>query len=122
MGACWAGSSDVLPPHMLDTSLIFAPVGDLIPAALRALRKGGTIVCAGIHMSKIPSFNYSLLWGERCIRSVANLTRDDGDQFFEYIARHPVKTRCRSFPLAAANDAIEALRSGALDGAAVLIP
>ncbi|HSN80644.1 MAG TPA: alcohol dehydrogenase, partial [Rhodoferax sp.] len=106
----------------LDAALIFAPVGALVPAALRATRKGGVVVCAGIHMSDIPSFPYALLWGERSIMSVANLTRADGDAFFALIARHPVSTHVTPFPLAQANEAIAALRAGAIDGAAVLVP
>jgi propanol-preferring alcohol dehydrogenase len=122
LGAVWAGPSDELPPQPLDTALIFAPVGALVPAALRAVRKGGTVVCAGIHMSDIPSFPYALLWGERTLRSVANLTREDGDAFFATIARHPVTTHVQTWPLAQANEAIAALRAGRVDGAAVLLP
>lgn len=122
LGACWAGTSDTRPAQELDAALIFAPVGSLVPAALRATRKGGVVVCAGIHMSDIPSFEYALLWGERSVRSVANLTREDGDAFFSLIARHPVTTYVQPFALAQANDAIAALRSGAVDGAAVLLP
>lgn len=122
LGACWAGTSDTRPAQALDAALIFAPVGSLVPAALRATRKGGVVVCAGIHMSDIPSFDYALLWGERSVRSVANLTREDGDAFFSLIARHPVTTHVHPFALAQANEAIAALRSGAVDGAAVLLP
>jgi alcohol dehydrogenase, propanol-preferring len=122
LGAVWAGASDLLPPTALDAALIFAPVGDLLPHALRATRKGGVVVCAGIHMSAIPSFDYALLWGERCVRSVANLTRSDGEEFFALIERHPIETRVATYPLARANEAIAALRVGAVDGAAVLIP
>lgn len=122
LGACWAGTSDTRPAQELDAALIFAPVGSLVPAALRATRKGGVVVCAGIHMSDIPSFEYALLWGERSVRSVANLTREDGDAFFSLIARHPVTTHVQPFALAQANEAIAALRSGAVDGAAVLLP
>ena len=122
LGACWAGPSDAPAPVELDAALIFAPVGALVPAALRATRKGGMVVCAGIHMSDIPSFEYSLLWGERCVRSVANLTREDGAAFFELIARHPVRTHVVPFALERANEAIAALRAGAIDGAAVLVP
>jgi propanol-preferring alcohol dehydrogenase len=93
-----------------------------VPAALRAVRKGGTVVCAGIHMSDIPSFPYALLWGERTLRSVANLTREDGEAFFATIARHPVTTHVQTWPLAQANEAIAALRAGRVDGAAVLLP
>jgi propanol-preferring alcohol dehydrogenase len=122
LGACWSGSSDERPDVALDAALIFAPVGALVPAALRATRKGGVVVCAGIHMSDIPAFPYALLWGERSVRSVANLTRQDGDAFFSLIARHPVSTHITSFPLAQANQAIAALRAGLIDGAAVLVP
>jgi propanol-preferring alcohol dehydrogenase len=122
LGACWAGASDTLPDAELDAALIFAPVGSLVPAALRATRKGGVVVCAGIHMSDIPSFEYALLWGERSIRSVANLTRDDGEAFFSLIERHPVTTHVQTFALSQANQAMAALRGGAIDGAAVLVP
>jgi len=122
LGAVWAGASDVLPPEPLDAALIFAPVGALVPAALRAVRKGGVVVCAGIHMSDIPAFPYSLLWGERSVRSVANLTREDGEAFFDCLARHPVATHVQTYPLAQANAAVAALRAGAIDGAAVLLP
>jgi len=122
LGARWAGPSDALPPAELDAALIFAPVGALVPAALRATRKGGIVVCAGIHMSPIPSFAYGLLWGERQLRSVANLTRDDGEAFFRLIARHPVRTHVQTFTLAQANEAVAQLRAGAIDGAAVLVP
>lgn len=122
LGAVWAGPSEALPPAELDAALIFAPVGALVPAALRATRKGGVVVCAGIHMSDIPAFAYSLLWGERSVRSVANLTRADGEAFFDCIARHPVTTHVQAYPLAQANEAMAALRSGAIDGAAVLLP
>jgi propanol-preferring alcohol dehydrogenase len=122
LGACWAGPSDAPAPAELDAALIFAPVGSLVPAALRTTRKGGVVVCAGIHMSDIPSFPYGLLWGERSIRSVANLTREDGELFFSLIAQHPVSTHVVPFALDRANDAIAALRTGAIDGAAVLVP
>jgi len=122
LGACWAGPSDAPAPAELDAALIFAPVGSLLPAALRTTRKGGVVVCAGIHMSDIPSFPYGLLWGERSIRSVANLTREDGELFFSLIAQHPVTTHVVPFALDRANDAIAALRTGAIDGAAVLVP
>jgi alcohol dehydrogenase, propanol-preferring len=122
LGASWAGASDTRPAEELDAALIFAPVGTLVPAALRATRKGGVVVCAGIHMSDIPSFEYALLWGERTVRSVANLTREDGDAFFALIERHPVATHVQSFSLADANQAIAALRSGGIDGACVLVP
>lgn len=122
LGACWAGSSDSRPGIELDAALIFAPVGALVPAALRATRKGGVVVCAGIHMSDIPAFEYALLWGERSIRSVANLTRKDGEAFFSLIDRYPVKTHVQTFALTQANEALEALRCGRFDGAAVLVP
>lgn len=122
LGATWAGPSDAPAPVPLDAALLFAPVGALVPAALRATRKGGMVVCAGIHMSDIPAFEYSLLWGERQLRSVANLTRADGEAFFSLIGRYPVTTHVTPFPLAQANAAIAALRSGAIDGAAVLVP
>jgi propanol-preferring alcohol dehydrogenase len=122
LGACWAGPSDAPAPAELDAALIFAPVGSLVPAALRTTRKGGVVVCAGIHMSDIPSFPYGLLWGERSIRSVANLTREDGELFFSLIAQHPVTTHVVPFALDRANDAMAALRTGAIDGAAVLVP
>jgi propanol-preferring alcohol dehydrogenase len=122
LGACWAGPSDAPAPAELDAALIFAPVGSLVPAALRTTRKGGAVVCAGIHMSDIPSFPYGLLWGERSIRSVANLTREDGELFFSLIAQRPVTTHVEPFALERANEAIAALRAGAIDGAAVLVP
>lgn len=122
LGATWAGPSDRLPPAELDAALIFAPVGALVPVALRATRKGGVVVCAGIHMSDIPAFPYALLWGERSLRSVANLTRADGEAFFACIERHPVTTHVQPFSLAQANEAIAALRAGTIDGAAVLVP
>lgn len=122
LGAQWAGPSDAGAPDELDAALIFAPVGALVPRALRATRKGGVVVCAGIHMSAIPAFDYALLWGERTLRSVANLTRDDGDAFFSLIERYPVTTHVRPFALRMANEAINALREGAIDGAAVLVP
>lgn len=122
LGAVWAGDSDQPPPQPLDAALIFAPAGALVPAALRAVRKGGVVVCAGIHMSDIPSFPYALLWGERVLRSVANLTRADGEAFFQTIARHRVRTQVQTWPLAQANEALAALREGRIDGAAVLRP
>lgn len=122
LGATWAGSSSGPSPTELDAALIFAPVGALVPAALRAVGKGGCVVCAGIHMSDIPSFPYAWLWGERQIRSVANLTRADGEGFFTDIARHPPQTHTRAFPLNEANEALESLREGRLQGAAVLVP
>lgn len=120
LGAVWAGGSDKLPPDELDAAIIFAPVGPLVPASLKALRKGGIVVCAGIHMSEIPSFSYDLLWEERQIRSVANLTRKDGDEFLTMAPEVPVKTEVHPYPLSKANEALNDLRSGAFDGAAVL--
>lgn len=122
LGACWVGASNTRPEVPLDAAIIFAPVGSLVPAALRAVRKGGVVVCAGIHMSDIPAFEYALLWGERSVRSVANLTREDGNSFFAMVERYPVATHVQSFSLTAANQAMAALRSGSIDGAAVLIP
>ena len=122
LGACWVGAGDEAPPRPLEAALIFAPAGELVPAALRATEKGGTVVCAGIHMSDIPSFPYSLLWGERRIVSVANLTRRDGDEFLALAPRVPVRTEVTRFALEAANDALDRLRRGALQGAAVLVP
>jgi len=118
----WAGGSDEPPPEPLDAALIFAPVGALVPAALRAVAPGGVVVCGGIHMSDIPSFPYSLLWQERVLRSVANLTRQDGEEFLAIAARIPVHTETVPFPLTEANEALTRLRSGALTGAAVLLP
>ena len=122
LGATWAGDSDRAPPVQLDAAIIFASVGALVPLALRALRKGGTLVCGGIHMSDIPALAYSLLWGERTIRCVANLTRRDGLEFLALAGRIPVQTHVETFALANANDALGRLRSGALTGAAVLLP
>ena len=120
LGALWAGGSDEMPPEKLDAAIIFAPVGALVPAALRALAKGGIIVCGGIHMSDIPSFPYVDLWGERTICSVANLTRRDGEEFLEIAPRVPVKTKTETFPLEKANTALEKFRSGELSATAVL--
>jgi propanol-preferring alcohol dehydrogenase len=120
LGAVWAGGSDEPPPEMLDAAIIFAPVGPLVPAALRAVERGGTVVCAGIHMSAIPSFSYDILWGERVVRSVANLTRRDGEEFLELAPKVPVKTRTSRYPLEQANQALDDLRAGRLQGAAVL--
>jgi len=122
MGAVWAGGSDQCAPCKLDAAIIFAPVGELIPAALRAVRKGGIVVCGGIHMSEIPSFPYSILWGERVLRSVANLTRQDALDFLALAPTIPVQTTIVEFPLEQANEALQALRSGNLTGAAVLRP
>jgi propanol-preferring alcohol dehydrogenase len=120
LGAHWAGSSEDATPAPLDAAIVFAPVGSLVPLALRAVAKGGSVVCAGIHMSDIPSFPYADLWGERVIRSVANLTRQDGREFFPLAARVPVRTRVEAFPLESANEALAALRAGRVQGAAVL--
>jgi propanol-preferring alcohol dehydrogenase len=120
LGAEWAGGSDEAPPEELDAAIIFAPVGALVPAALRAGRKAGVVVCAGIHMSDIPSFPYELLWGERIVRSVANLSRRDGEEFLALAPRVPVRTQVRSFALEQANEAIDHLRHGEAHGSAVL--
>jgi propanol-preferring alcohol dehydrogenase len=122
LGACWAGDSDEPPPEPLDCAIIYAPVGALVPAALRAVRKGGRVVCAGIHMSDIPSFPYSILWEERELVSVANLTRRDGEEFFDIVPRAGIVTHTTPYPLVGANDALSDLRSGCLEGAAVLVP
>jgi alcohol dehydrogenase, propanol-preferring len=122
LGCLWAGDSTAPPPEPLDAALLFAPVGALVPLALAATRKGGVVVCAGIHMSDIPSFPYSLLWGERTLRSVANLTRRDGEQFMHLAPLARVRTEIRRYPLTEANAALRDLREGALNGAAVLIP
>jgi propanol-preferring alcohol dehydrogenase len=122
MGAVWAGGSDQPPPDLLDAAIIFAPVGALVPAALRAVQRGGTVVCAGIHMSLIPSFSYDILWDERVVRSVANLTRQDAEEFLALAPKVPVKTRPFPYPLQQANDALNDLRAGRLQGAAVLVP
>ena len=120
LGCVWAGYSEEHPPHALDAALIFAPAGELVPAALSHVRPGGTVVCAGIHMSDIPSFPYSLLWKERCVRSVANLTRADGVAFFEAIAGIRMETHITTYDLAKANEALDDLRKGKVVGAAVL--
>ncbi|OGU21852.1 MAG: alcohol dehydrogenase [Gemmatimonadetes bacterium RIFCSPLOWO2_12_FULL_68_9] len=122
LGAEWAGPSDQPAPEPLDAALLFAPVGALVPAALRAVVKGGVVVCAGIHMSEIPAFSYDLLWGERVVRSVANLTRKDGEDFLRLAPAVPVRTWVESLPLSAANQALDRLRRGELRGAAVLVP
>jgi len=122
LGAVWAGGSDSAPPEPLDAAIVFAPVGPLVPAALRSVARGGTVVCAGIHMSDIPAFPYEILWGERVLRSVANLTRRDGQEFFALLTRVPVRTDVRTYPLVQANAALEDLRHGRLQGAAVLVP
>lgn len=121
LGAVWAGGADYLPPEELDAAIIFAPAGQLVPAALRAVAKGGAVVCAGIHMSDIPSFPYEILWGERVLRSVANLTRQDGEEFLALAPLVPVRTEVQPFPLSAASVALEALRAGKIQGAAVLV-
>lgn len=122
LGATWAGDSGEAPPDLLDAAIIFAPVGALVPLALKALRKGGTLICGGIHMSDIPAMPYSLLWGERSIRSVANLTRRDGTELLALAGRIPIRTHIRTFALSDANAALDSLRAGRLSGAAVLIP
>lgn len=121
LGASWAGASGQRPPELLQSAIIFAPVGQLVPEALACSAKGATIVCAGIHMSEIPAFSYDLLWGERCIRSVANLTRKDGAEFFRLATEHPLHTTPVCFPLGQAQQALNELREGRFDGAAVLI-
>jgi propanol-preferring alcohol dehydrogenase len=121
LGAVWAGDSTVPPPEELDAAMIFAPVGSLIPAALRATARGGTVVCGGIHMSDIPRFPYQLLWGERVLRSVANLTRMDGAELLSLAPAIPVKTQVQSYPLEKANEALADLRDGRVHGAAVLV-
>ena len=122
LGATWAGGSDAAPKEKLDAAIIFAPVGALVPAALRVLKRGGTVVCGGIHMNDIPSFPYRDLWQERTITSVANLTRRDGEEFLKLAAQIPIRTETQTFPLAQANEALAALRNGELHGAAVLVP
>ena len=120
LGAAWAGDSEAAPPEPLDAAIIYAPVGALVPSALRAVVPGGTVVCAGIHMTDIPAFPYQLLWGERVVRSIANLTRRDGEEFLALAPRVPVHTQIESFPLDEANEALNRLRAGAVRGAAVL--
>jgi alcohol dehydrogenase, propanol-preferring len=122
LGAVWAGSSVERPPEELDGAILFAPAGELVPAALRVLAKGGTVVAAGIHMSDVPTFPYELLWGERSVRSVANLTRVDGREFLELAPRVPVRTEVEMLPLSQANEALERLRSGRVRGSLVLVP
>ncbi len=121
LGAVWVGASEEKPPEELDAAILFAPVGSLVPAALRAVAKGGTVVCAGIHMSDIPSFPYEILWGERVARSVANLTRRDGEEFLALAPQVPVRTAVQTFPLGEANEALARLRNGKIQGAAVLV-
>jgi propanol-preferring alcohol dehydrogenase len=120
LGAVWAGASEERPPDELDAAIIFAPVGALVPAALAAVRKGGNVVCGGIHMSDIPSFSYNLLWGERSVSSVANLTRKDAAEFMDIAPKVPVRTTIETFKLEEANEALSQLRSGKVHGAAVL--
>ena len=122
LGAAWAGDTAHGPPEELDAAILFAPAGELVPLALGHVRKGGIVVCAGIHMSDIPSFPYELLWGERVVRSVANLTRADGDEFLALSPTVPVETQVEALPLAAANDALARLRAGRVRGALVLVP
>ena len=122
LGAIWAGDSDQSPPRPLDAAIIFAPLGALVPVALRAVRAGGTVVCAGIHMSDIPSFRYEILWGERVLRSVANLTRRDAREFLDFSAQHRIATTTVTYPLENANAALADLRGGRISGAAVLRP
>jgi propanol-preferring alcohol dehydrogenase len=122
LGAVWAGSSEHMPPEPLGAAILFAPVGQLVPVALKAVDKGGIVVCGGIHMSDIPAFAYDLLWQERTICSVANLTREDGEKFFAIAPRVPVRTTIEAFPLTQANEALDRLRRGKIRGAAVLVP
>lgn len=121
LGAVWAGSAEEGPPVELDAAIIFAPAGPLVPAALRAIAKGGVVVCAGIHMSDIPAFPYEILWGERMVRSVANLTRQDGEEFLALAPQIPIRTEVTQFPLTQANEALHALREGKFHGSAVLV-
>ncbi len=122
LGTSWAGASEEQPPEPLDAAIIFAPAGELVPAALAAVAPGGTVVCGGIHMSDIPSFPYGLLWGERTLRSVANLTRRDGEELLELAPRVPIETAVTTYPLEAANEALADLRAGRFLGAAVVVP
>ena len=122
VGASWAGGSDEPAPDPLDAAIIFAPVGELVPAALRAVRPGGSVVCGGIHMTDIPAFPYEVLWGERVVRSVANLTRADGQEFLDLAAKAAIRAHVTTYPLEAANDALRDLRDGSFSGAAVLVP
>jgi len=121
MGAYWVGDSDTKPPAELDAAIIFAPAGELIPVALKTVRKGGIVVCAGIHMSDIPSFAYSILWGERTVKSVANLTREDGEQFLKIAPEIPIKTEVTIYPLEDSNKALDDLRNGRIRGTAVVL-
>ncbi len=122
LGAVWAGDSDTAPPAPLDAAILFAPVGALVPQALKAVKQGGRVVCGGIHMSDIPQFPYALLWGERRVQSVANLTRRDGEEFLDLAARAPIRTEVRTYALERANAALDDLRAGRFEGAAVLVP
>jgi propanol-preferring alcohol dehydrogenase len=122
LGAEWAGDSTQLPPKLLDAAIIFAPVGELIPLALKSVKKGGRVVCGGIHMSDIPAFSYDLLWGERSLCSVANLTRQDGEEFFPLAAKIPINTEVHCYPLRKVNQALDDLRAGRFTGAAVIVP
>ena len=121
MGAVWAGDSTVTSPKKLDAAIIFAAVGQLVPKALKDIDRGGSVICGGIHMSDIPSFPYQILWGERIVRSVANLTRQDGEEFFKLASEIELKTETRLFPLQEANEAIAEVRRGKIHGAAVLV-
>jgi propanol-preferring alcohol dehydrogenase len=121
LGAVWAGASDAEPPEPLDAAILFAPAGPLVPTALRAVGKGGVVVCSGIHMTDIPAFPYAILWGERVLRSVANLTRRDAVEFLALAPTVPVRTEVRTFPLERGNEALAALRDGAIRGAAVIV-
>jgi propanol-preferring alcohol dehydrogenase len=121
VGAVWAGDSQQSPPEELDAAIIFAPIGELVPTALRAVTKGGVVVCGGIHMSDIPSFPYKILWGERVVRSVANLTRRDGEEFLALAPEVPVRTKIVPFPLVEANEALDSLRGGKISGEAVIV-
>ena len=121
VGAVWAGGSEQPPPEELDAAIIFAPIGELVPAALRAVAKGGVVVCGGIHMSNIPSFPYKILWGERVVRSVANLTRRDGEEFLALAPEVPVRTKIAPFPLTEANEALDSLRGGKISGEVVIV-
>lgn len=120
LGAVWAGDSDAAPPEELDAAIIFAPVGTLVPIALKAVRKGGAVICAGIHMSTIPAFPYEILWGERVVRSVANLTRRDGEEFLDLATKIPVRTEVKSYPLEKTNEALRDLKEGKISGSAVI--
>lgn len=122
LGAVWAGDTHARPPELLDAAILFAPAGELMPTALRAMRKGGRVVCGGIHMSEIPSFAYRLLWEERSVVSVANLTRADAHEFLDFAQAHPLQVHVKTYALAQANKALTDLRVGRIEGAAVLVP